>query len=234
MAWQPSDLSTARTRWAVGVVQPKGEGLELRYFSSGPEFERLNPGRSFAELLSLGYVGYPAFSPETSVHRDGVKAALIRRLPPRQRSDFSQYLAQFRLKPEAPLSDMALLARTEAKLPSDGFSLVDPLDASTSKCDLLLEVAGFRHYCSADNSLQLGMAIEILPEPDNEFDPGAVQVRAEGKKIGNINRLQAPTFLHWLRYCSVEGTLERLNGSSDRPRAYIFVRVRPTAVKQAA
>jgi hypothetical protein len=43
-------------------------------------------------------------------------------------------------------------------------------------------------------ALEVGLAVEILPEPENKFDPGAVQVRAHSQKFGNVNRLQAPTF----------------------------------------
>jgi len=221
-------------RWAVGLIRPHGDDFKLRYFEPGAEFEKLNSRKSFDKLRELGYVGYPAFSPQMSVHLEGVRLALMRRLPPRHRSDFADYMKQFRLKSDATLTDIALLARTEAKLPSDGFSLVDPLDPNVSRCDLLIEVAGYRHYPNTHREFGVGAQVEVLSEPDNEYDPDAVQVRISGEKIGNVNRLQAKTFLHWLRTCKVEATLERLNGTADRPRAYIFVRVLPSEVRQAA
>ncbi|MFL6758935.1 HIRAN domain-containing protein [Sphingomonas sp.] len=234
LAWQPSDAAADRMRWAVGLIRPHGQDFELRYLKPGPEFEGLNSGKGFERLQALGYVGYPAFSAHQSVHREGVRAALMRRLPPRHRSDFAEYIKQFRMKPGTPLSDFALLARTEAKLPSDGFSLVDPLDPTTSRCDLMLEVAGYRHYSPSNHHIKVGTRVELLPEPNNSFDPNAVQILVQGQKIGNINRLQAGTFLHWLRTCKVDATIERLNGSVDRPRAYIFVRVLPSEVRRAA
>lgn len=234
LAWQPSDTAAERMRWAVGLVSPRGEEFELRYFEPDSEFERLNSSKTFDQLQALGYVGYPAFSAGQLVHREGVRAALMRRLPPRQRSDFEEYIKQFRLKPGTSITDLALLARTEAKLPSDGFSLVDPLDPSASRCDLMLEVAGYRHYPKLHDWIEVGARAELLAEPENEFDPNAVQIRVAGEKIGNINRLQASTFLHWLRTCKVEATIERLNGSTDRPRAYVFVRVAPSEIRRAA
>jgi len=104
-------------------------------------------------------------------------------LPPRSRSDFEEYKRQFRLPPDLHLSDFALLGKTEAKLPSDGFSVVDPLDPDTDQCDLMLEVAGYRYY--AENvQVALDEPVSIQAEPGNKFDPDAVMVCTGGKKIG--------------------------------------------------
>ena len=125
LAWQPGDATSDRFRWAVARIVPQGDDFELRYFERGSEFEKFNAGKSFEGLCQLGYTGYPAFAMSQPLHRTGVRAALMRRLPPRRRSDFSKYAKQFRLRPDGELSDFSLLGRTEAKLPSDGFSLVD-------------------------------------------------------------------------------------------------------------
>jgi len=235
LAWQAPDHLNDRFRWAVGVLGPREGVTALRYFQNGSEFEAFNQGRTFERLLALGYRGYPGFSLRREVHDKGVLEALMRRLPPRSRQDFGDYKRQFRLPSQLELSDLALLARTEAKLPSDGFSVVDPLDAETEWCDLLLEIAGFRYYVPSE-PLQpdVGCPIEITPEPDNQFDPSAVQICMRSRKIGNVNRLQAATFLRWLVERRVSGALERLNGTPDKPRAYIFVRVRPAANRAAA
>ena len=82
--------------------------------------------------------------------------------------------------------------------------------------------------------VSVGVSVEIMPEPENEFDHDAVMVCVAGEKVGNVNRLQAPTFLRWLNTCNVEASLERLNGSPDRPRAYVFIRVSPSEIKRAA
>jgi len=134
---------------------------------------------------------------------------------------------QFRIPPTLAVSDIALLALTEAKLPSDGFSVVDPLNPDAEACDLVVEIAGFRYYVK-DQPLHAsqGYPVRLLPEPDNQHDRNAVKVCLADRKIGNINRLQAPTFLRWLATRSVSAWIERLNGKSARPRAFIFIRVR--------
>ena len=150
----------------------------------------------------------------------------MRRLPPRGRKDFDQYKHHFRISPDLSVSDFQLLAMTEAKLPSDGFALVDPLDQTCSARDLLVEVVGHRHYASeCDLSNGMGRQVELSSEPENPKDPNAVVVMLSGQKLGYINRFQAKSFLLWLRENRVLATVERLNGEPGYPRLYIFARV---------
>jgi len=224
LAWQAPDHLGNRFRWAVGVVERSAAGCSLRYLEPGVEFEVPNQGRSAEEIQRLGFVGYPGFPWKPRTYREGVLEAFLRRLPPRDRADFSAYLEQFRLPAQVRISDFALLAYTGAKLPSDGFSLVDPLDVDAETCDLLIEIAGFRYYGGA---LQPGDAVRFEPEPDNATDPQAIAVMHDDRRIGYVNRLKAPTFSVWLQNRSVSGLIERLNGNPDRPRAFVFVTVRP-------
>jgi HIRAN domain len=234
LAWQAPDHVGDRFRWAVGMLETRGDVCTLRYFGEGPEFRSLNQGRAYDELLACEYQGHPAFSLKREVHDRGVMAAFMRRLPPRSRPDFDEYKRQFRPRSDFGLSDFALLGQTEAKLPSDGFSVVDPLDAQMDWCELMLEVAGHRYYARDALGIFIGQPVEIKPEPDNLRDPNAVQVCADSRRIGYINRLQAPTFLSWLSENRVTGVIERLNGNPERPRAFIFVRVRPARAHAAA
>jgi hypothetical protein len=236
LAWQAPDHFGNRFRWAVGVLTPRGTDHTFRYLVSGSEFESLNQGHRFDELVALGYQGHPSFNPKRVVHEREILSPFVRRLPPRSRSDFQDYTSQFRLARALRVSDFELLGRTEAKLPSDGFSLVDPLDPDADWYDLLLEVAGFQYYVNQEKpmTITVGSSVEIAAEPDNPVDPNAVQFVLGGRKIGNVNRLQTKAFLRWLGERRVSGVLERLNGSAEKPRAFIFVRVRPLQAQAAA
>ena len=227
LAWQAPDHLGVRHRWAVGLLERGSHPADcgLIYFQEPGEIAAWNPRRSIEELFALGYQGYPAFSLRKREHED-VLPAFMRRLPPRGRSDFDEYRRQFRLRPSQAISDFALLGQTEAKLPSDGFSVVDPLDGTLSHCDLMLEIAGYRYY-PARAGVAVGNAVTVQPEPDNEHDPAAVAVRVRGEKVGNINRLQTAAFHQWLSERTVTAVIERLNGRPEKPRAFIFVRVRP-------
>lgn len=233
LAWQSSDLHGAnRYRYAVGVIERMPE-TTFRYFEPGSEFEQHNQGRSYSELEALGYTGYPAFDRSRLIHLSGVMDALMRRLPPRSRKDFTEYAARFLLPAGEPISDAALLGRTEATLPSDGFSVVDPLNPDATRCDLLLEVAGYRYY-AGKVEIASGQAIEVVADCSNKHDPNAVEFRVGGRKFGNVNRLQAQTFRRWLEEARVDGHVERINGTPERPRAFVFIRVKPKEGRLAA
>jgi len=233
LAWQAPDHMNDRFRWAVGVVVGCSAGRwRFNYLRAGEEFQSYNGGRPIEQMRALGFQGYPAFSTKILGHTDGVSQVLMRRLPPRSRQDFSTYLEKFGLVDNIDMSDFQLLAITEAKLPSDGFSLVDPLDEAQEYCDLMLEIAGFRYYSSNVPLLKAGQPVKIEREWGNPHDYYAVEVTAEQRtKIGNINRLQARTFCRWLENRSVKTSMSRLNGRLGHPKAYIFVQVRPAYLR---
>jgi hypothetical protein len=99
---------------------------------------------------------------------------------------------------------------------------------------LVLEIVGHRHYVQRlKTSLTVGETLELVPEPQNPVDVNAIAVKVRGETIGYVNRLQTAAFHQWLRDGVVRASLERLNGATDRPRAFMFVQLR-SADKAAA
>ena len=215
LAWQAPDGLGNRTRYAVGEIVRSSGVFVLRYYVDTPDV---------VKAKALGYEGYAAFNLKQTEHSKDVLAAFMRRLPPRSRADFSQYLEGLRLAPMGNLSDFALLGYSEAKLPSDGFSLVNPLDEVGIPNEFLFELAGYRHHEPSLTKSDMGAAVALVPETANPFDPNAVVIQYKGKTIGYINRLQAPTVGRWLRNYQVSAVREKLNGRPDKPRAFIFLR----------
>ena len=127
-----------------------------------------------------------------------------------------------------------LLGVTEARLPSDGFSLVNPLERSVRCVDIVFEIAGVRFYGKRDAEVRVGNPLELEPEPANKADPNAIKVKAAGHLIGYVNRLQAKTIGAWQKECLTECWLARLNGSLGSPVAYAFLQVRPAEQAIAA
>jgi hypothetical protein len=225
LAWQGPDPVGDRTRFAVAEIVKDETDYVLRYLS-GPEVERAK---------KLGFAGYPAFRFSQPEHRHGILAAFLRRLPPKTRADFEAYKAQFRLGPGLELSDFALLAYTGARLPSDGFSLVNPLEGLCGPCEFVLEIVGHRHYVhKLKTPPSVGDLLDLVPEPTNRHDSKAIAVRNRGETIGYVNRLQTGPFHGWITEGAIEACIERLNGAADRPRAFMFVSVSDRSDRVAA
>ncbi len=235
LAWEaaPSDAAAShdRKRWAVGELVLESSTACFRYYH-GPEFIRANDGRDLAQLRALGYRGYPAFSVSTETHRERVLEAFLRRLPPVDRSDFDDFLRHYQIDPRKRPDPFVILALTGAKLPSDGFSLIDPLDDVPTYADLVLEIAGTRHYQPAAVPQRWDI-IQFYPEAHAQ-DPMAVRVEFAHGTLGYVNRLQAPKFRQLLEAADVSGWYLRTNGTTERPRAFLFVRVRPRSATAAA
>jgi len=236
LAWQAPDAISDRMRWAVGCLEKTGDAGRFRYLDDA-EFAALNAHRTREELKGYGYSGYPAFDiakqPEGGFI-EGVLEAFARRLPPPGRPDFRQFLEHFRFRGSASLSTMELLALTEAKLPSDGFSLVDRLDPEADCVEVMFEIAGHRHNAGTRARLVVGDPLALVADPTNPHDANAVRFEAGGSLIGHVNRLQAETVGRWLRDRQVSAWLIRLNGKPEAPRAFAFVQVRPKASAIAA
>ncbi len=236
LAWQGPEERKDRYRYAVGEVSRESQSVTLRYFGD-EEFRAYNNERPRERVLQLGFGGYPGFIPSKDMHENGVLSALMRRVPSQAREDFPQYRKQFSLASDVALTDFDVLALTEAKLPSDGFSVVDPLEKRSFQQDrdFMFEMAGYRHHLHEHNiKLAVGDILDIQPEPTNEVDAGAVAFLKDEKLLGYINRLQAPAFIEWGQHCRVSAKVERLNGTSMKPRAFVFITVRPFEEARAA
>ena len=235
LAWQAPDTETNRTRWAVGELARCGAAVTFRYFADA-EFARMNGGRSPEEMRAAGFLGYPAFTwraGHPAAFDTNALEAFLRRVPTQKRSDFPQYLEGFRLRPRHNLPPMALLGATGAALPGDGFTLVDPLDPQARVQDVLLEVAGYRHY-AGQTALRTGDALELVPAPGTGNDPHAVQVRSGGELVGYVNRLQSEAVTGWLARGDVQAWVAKVNGRAGQPRAHMLLTVRQAALVPAA
>jgi len=213
--WQAAD-GHDRSHFVIGELRDESGMISFRYL---PESE------DFRKAVELGFVCYPAFRKRDRVYTEGVMDTFLRRLPPRKRGDFTKYLEQWRLPATAPLSDFALLAYSGGKLPTDGFSVIWPLDEVKAPGEVLLEVAGFRYQGIGVSELSVGMPVFFVPEPDNKFDPQALRVEAGGKRVGYVKRQQHDAVADWLEQYHLEAFIERFNGTAERPVMYLFCRL---------
>jgi hypothetical protein len=196
---------------------PDSEQWVFRYRWRTPDFEAAK---------DAGFQGYPAFRLEQRDFTSGVRDAFMRRLPPRYRGDFDDFLMMHKLPVPFTGSDLALLGYTGARLPSDGFGFVPEFGESVQPCQYILEVAGVRHvYGNNLSGLAVGDDIEFRPEPDNVVDADAIAVYRGDRKLGYVNRAMLGTFSRWIQAARVKARIERLNGKPERPLVYVRVDV---------
>lgn len=218
LAWQAQD-SSARSRYVVGELVRKSEAVKLHYFTNADDYK---------EASEHGFKGYPAFhSKNESTYDNQVLEAFTRRLPPRSRRDFSRFLELRGIKADAQISDFALLGYTGAKLPDDGFELIHPFDSVEKPFEFIIEVAGFRHVTEVTiESIPIGQAVRFVPEPTNKYDPKAILVKMNDKKLGYVDRGRLELFhRHLSNGDKIQGEIVRKNGTADRPLVYIYTSI---------
>ncbi len=213
-AWRP--FPQPRTWRLVGELtrDSNDESVILTYLVGTIDYE---------EAVRQGFTGHPAFPIKQQVHKTNVLESFLKRLPPRSRKDFPEYLGMFRLPENAILSDFALLGYTGARLPSDDFAILLPLEDFETPYEIVVEVAGFRHEANVQvEQLSVGdtVALECRPHPK---DDNAVDVLWQGNKLGHIPRLQAAAIGRLVVEGRVTATIVRVNGSQDRPVVRLFL-----------
>lgn len=218
LAWQ-SASEDCRTRFIVGeLFKEDGGVVSLRYFIGTKDIN---------EAIKAGFDGYLAFPTLEKIHHN-VLDSFLRRIPPRERGDFTQYLEGLRLHPDVQLSDFALLGYSGARLLSDGFSLIHPFDKVSGPCELMTEVAGFRHYATQLNhELKLRDTVSLTIEFNDVVSESAVRVTYGDQVVGYINRGLKDTFIDWITNNRIKNVfVEKVNGTSHRPALYIFVQIK--------
>jgi hypothetical protein len=256
LTWQPVKTDhpdrTHRTVARLDRIDCKGNTVTFRYLQDTEDFDA---------AVAAGFKGHPAFrlpSQTASVGSTGqrqvkdadnqvfgtsVLETFLRRLPPRKREDFPAFLAMHRLPAPFEHSDFALLGYTGAKLPSDGFAIVPVFDAGQVPCELILEVAGFRHELNTDvSSVCIGgevwLVAELVTEDNNPHDDtndtNAVAIfhidtcnpEHSFQRIGYVNRAMTSIVRTWMKDRKVSAKIERVNGKPQCPLVYIRLSVR--------
>ncbi len=219
LIWRSQGDGQTHMRRAVAEITLEHNGAILRYLMGSPDFEA---------AVSEGFKEYPAFRRPPPEHRQGVLDTFLRRLPPRNREDFGEYLTSHRLPNDLNISEMALLAYTGAKLPGDGFEICADFESAHPPFEIVLEVAGFRHQSNipAENII-IGSTVKLLADPENQSDGNAVAVFYANNKIGYLPRTFNGAFSAWVKMgFKVKAAVERINGTPERPLVYLYVTVR--------
>lgn len=220
LIWQsPLGETGSRRRLPVAFLRDDGEGVSFEYLKDDASY------RAAEEEGFRGYYGIPVDREDTS---DAIHT-LIRRLPSKERPDYANFLGQFGLLPEHDLPPLSLLAYTGGRQTSDGFSFSDTFEGFDRPFEYIFDVAGRRHSIEATPQVVVGDFAEFREEPDNRFDPDAVEiVDSEGARLGYVNACQANAVKGWLKNGTITGSVFRVNGRPSYPRLFIKATIDPT------
>ncbi len=212
LTWQqPIRERGRRDRMAIGELVQHADRVAFDYLPEGVEAAR-----------EQGFDGYPGLTQEDG---EAAMRVLLRRLPPRGRGDFGEYLEAHGLAGQAELSDLSLLAYTGARIisDSDGFGVTETFEGFERPFRYPFEVAGYRHYRDAVAPLEPGDTMRLRRDDDNPKDPNAVEVvTAQGARAGYINRLQAPVLRAWMEGGEIALRVFRIGTRPAYPRLFVM------------
>ncbi len=214
MTWRQSLDNLDRTRYVVAELNRADGNVSLKYLVNSDDFQKAK---------QLGFEGYPAFQDTNKIHDVGVLDALMRRLPPRTRGDFQEYLEGFRIKPNAKFSDFALLGYTAAKLPSDRFAIINPFDRVNGQIEFLLEAAGYRFMNTPGAEINIDDLARFQEESQiiNGKLENTIKIFVNDLHIGYVTRALLPTFHEWIANKRIsKACVEKKNGNPGQPVIY--------------
>lgn len=220
LTWQrPLGYQGRRDRFAVGELNQTTSGVCFSYLAAG-----------VAAASEQGFVGYPGLPLRAGEESFDALRVLLRRLPPRDRADFGDYLRSFGIAAETNLSDLSLLAYTGARVASDsdGFGISETFDGFSRPFRYVFDISGYRHYRGLVPDLRINDSVRFVAEVNNEYDPEAVMACTLGDQcIGYVNRTQAPSIRTWLAEGSIDASVFRINGRPAYPRLFVMADIIP-------
>lgn len=164
----------------------------LSYFNGFYEFTYTakDGQKKLGDALKNGYMIHPAFPDITKTYRSKkMFAAFDRRIPFTDRKDYSDILADLGLDESA--SKMDILRATRGRLAGDAYSFEQPLRMDhNNNLSSSFYIHGMRHRdlpTEWSSWMKKHSALNLVQEPDNEYDRYAVAVYTKaGKHLGYI------------------------------------------------
>lgn len=218
LVWHHSDANSGRprTRRVVGELVKDGDNVVFNYLKGTSDFD---------SAVDEGFLGFPAFN----VEAEGPFPAgniFIRRLPPKSRKDFKEYLEEHGLPVDFSGSEFSLLSYTGAKLASDTFELCPDLSQARAPLDFYFEVAGVNYNLESIELVGVGEPVSFRLDSNNPYDSTAVQVIHRGQLIGFVGRPLSAGFSKLLTQGSITASILRTSSYKGKNRVFVFVQYR--------
>ena len=174
-----------RRRYVIGELSKNGQ-FEFSY------------GHEVEAAIKAGLELLIAFPDINTVYRnDNLFPVFASRLPDPKRKGIESILQKYGL---SEYDAYKLLKSSGAKLPIDNLEFIDPIfDSESGKIVRLFYLAGPRYYlgcageeCEKSIDVVLLEELELVPEPENQFDVHAVKImNSKGDLVGYLPRYYA-------------------------------------------
>jgi hypothetical protein len=222
--WQAPDKASQKptgTRFVVGEITRVNGEARLRYFDNA----------EVKEAETFGFTGLTSYPYESNREYVGnLEDVLSKRLPPETRTDYADYLQSYRLPPNLQnINPITLLAYTTGKLAGDGFTFFHTFEEASPPFDFMFEIAGFRHNGLNEfpnPALLQDNDVNFVHECNNQHDNGAIAVFCQEKRLGYIPKGLAEIVKTLMEKYKISASIERINGTTERPSILVFVEVR--------
>ena len=150
----------------------------------------------FGEVGKAENRGWTKFNvvPEDKIYESEVLFPVFAsRLPDRKRRDINKILEKYNL---SEFDEFELLRKSEARLPIDTYSFIDPICSGEESVQRDFFIMGVRHQTPCDGKdcrllpkVDVGDELNFEAEPGNKYDTNAIKVNTKsGEVLGYVPR----------------------------------------------
>jgi hypothetical protein len=181
MTWRSG---RSHSRLIVGVIKSTASETTFHYFKDGVD-----------KAKSMGFTCYPDF-PKTNpsiIYDKNVMRILSQRINNPERTDIDEYYRFWEISEEIKTSQFKLLAYTSGILPTDNFEFLAEF-YSIRGLRIVSELIGLSDNPLENSELSEGDNLEWECEPKNKYDPKAVVLSKNRKKLGYVKLIHSHVF----------------------------------------
>lgn len=162
-----------------------GKRYNIGELSKNGKYEFLY-NHSIKEAINAGFkLILPFNNIEEKYSSDVLFPAFRTRIPDKRRKDIKNILARYGL---TEYNEYELLKKSGGKLPIDNIEFINPIIIENNENPIIRKfyIAGSRHYlncmgknCHNISQLNIGEKLRLVPEPTNNYDKHAVQIKTK-------------------------------------------------------
>jgi hypothetical protein len=223
ISWrEPYIEGKQRRRYVVARLIRNGDDADLEYLIGTEDFEN---------ATEKGFDGFKRFPISVKKHSNVIEYFSYR-LPPKKRADFDTFMKSIGLDVSLKdqISYFQLLGYSGGKLPDDTFNFHIDYSNISLPVQMYIELTGILYQNDWKlniDKIAVDDQIVLVRDMQNSFDSFAVEAYWKNQRIGYIDRVLSKIFCTWIdEGRSIIAYISRKNGTSERPRLYLFVNIK--------